>query len=501
MEHLRIGSPVKFNVGRSTESGEEVSLPESFALKLFELVSDGRGDIIGFDTPGTSFEVRDPVRLESELLPTLYMRGGASLENFVQDLNLHDFKRLSEQEWVFSHDLFRRDEPTLLSSLKPDGAESSPLIRRTHSSTSSLCSSRDGSGHGSGHGEQVGQPLKRSKSDSRLTRRSVKVGSVWRALVDKSTGAEYFWNTFTGHIQWEAPPDIELVQRDKQNGFANDSDGDTDGDVSDGSPRIGPLGNPTDATGKRLRVPSLACGLGHSNQIGSSGSSEGSGDEGDTGQGAANKRQRSPIGSARKTSGDFGGDSGSACETDGDGSSDAGPDGRVAPMVDDDDAAAQACFDRLQVSAAVLVGLQRALYMQGVGPALVALVTLGMRTNPYQDSATLQCVVHEKLSSHKELRDELRSYREALEPSSGCLHQESQAGMGGTGEDTMYVRHPLARADDGKGETYSMREFMAFVVNRLEMLSDQCDGKLGASHETLLRSCLRLWWNHASRFQ
>ena len=57
MEHLRIGSPVKFNVGRSTESGEEVSLPESFALKLFELVSDGRGDIIGFDTPGTSFEV------------------------------------------------------------------------------------------------------------------------------------------------------------------------------------------------------------------------------------------------------------------------------------------------------------------------------------------------------------------------------------------------------------------------------------------------------------
>jgi hypothetical protein len=38
------------------------------------------------------------------------------------------------------------------------------------------------------------------------------VGSVWREVYDSATGQAYYWNTFTGHIQWDVPPDYEYHQ-------------------------------------------------------------------------------------------------------------------------------------------------------------------------------------------------------------------------------------------------------------------------------------------------
>ena len=61
-----------------------------------------------------------------------------------------------------------------------------------------------------------------------------------------------------------------------------------------------------------------------------------------------------------------------------------------------------------QVSAEELGTLQRALYERQTSPALVALVTFGIRTTPYQEPSLLLAAVREKLNSHTELWNELR---------------------------------------------------------------------------------------------
>jgi hypothetical protein len=54
-----------------------------------------------------------------------------------------------------------------------------------------------------------------------------------------------------------------------------------------------------------------------------------------------------------------------------------------------------------------------------------------------------------------------------------------------------------------KSETCMMREFMAFVVTRLQMVHDLCDEHerpLEGGHKDLLAACLRLWWRHANGY-
>jgi len=115
---------------------------------------------------------------------------------------------------------------------------------------------------------------------------------------------------------------------------------------------------------------------------------------------------------------------------------------------------------QLQVSAECLGRLQRALYERGTSPALTALVTFGLRTNPHQEAGALLGAVREKLNTHDELWFELRRYREALEPNAHCHHQHE------TGMYDARGSHAEAKA---KPQMEHVREFMAFVVTRLQV--------------------------------
>jgi len=164
-------------------------------------------------------------------------------------------------------------------------------------------------------------------------------------------------------------------------------------------------------------------------------------------------------------------------------------------------------WEELKVSTEVLGALQRALYERQTSPALVALVTFGLRTTPYQKPSMLLSAFREKLNSHNELWNELRRYREALEPRAVCLLQHSECGK--ACGSAMYVDElaqlssldPKARA---KSEMCMMREFMGFVVTRLQMVHDLCETNklipLMPDHQKLLASCLKLWWDHANQY-
>jgi hypothetical protein len=126
------------------------------------------------------------------------------------------------------------------------------------------------------------------------------------------------------------------------------------------------------------------------------------------------------------------------------------------------------------------------------------LVTFGLRTNPYQEAGTLLGAVREKLNTHDELWNELRRYREALEPNTQCLHQQYLEGQA----EAMYdARGPhkhewpqsLPRLAEGstpgklalKSEAENMREFMAFVVTRLQVRNQARMHVLGAWFKTM----------------
>lgn len=70
-----------------------------------------------------------------------------------------------------------------------------------------------------------------------------------------------------------------------------------------------------------------------------------------------------------------------------------------------------ATWEQLQVSTEALGSLQRALYERRTAPALVALVTFGLRTTPYQKPNELLSAVKEKLNSNPGLWNELSKYR------------------------------------------------------------------------------------------
>jgi hypothetical protein len=61
-----------------------------------------------------------------------------------------------------------------------------------------------------------------------------------------------------------------------------------------------------------------------------------------------------------------------------------------------------------QISNEALGALQRALYERGTSPALVALVTFGIRTTPFQGPSELLTAVREKMNSHNDLWEELK---------------------------------------------------------------------------------------------
>ena len=57
---------------------------------------------------GTAFEVKDPKRLELEILPKYFRH--ARFQSFVRQLNFYSFKKISKERnsWVYSHEYFQR---------------------------------------------------------------------------------------------------------------------------------------------------------------------------------------------------------------------------------------------------------------------------------------------------------------------------------------------------------------------------------------------------------
>ena len=82
----------------------------------------------GFFIDGLSFEVRDPKRLELEVLPKYFRH--ARFQSFVRQLNFYSFKKISKERnsWVYSHEFFQRGRPELLEHLR----------RKTNTSSGSL---------------------------------------------------------------------------------------------------------------------------------------------------------------------------------------------------------------------------------------------------------------------------------------------------------------------------------------------------------------------------
>jgi hypothetical protein len=113
------------------------------------------------------------------------------------------------------------------------------------------------------------------------------------------------------------------------------------------------------------------------------------------------------------------------------------------------------------------------LYERGTAPALVALVTFGLRTTPYQKPSQLLAAVRAKLNSHKDLWEELQRYREALEPNAVCAEQRTVKAMYTAQEE---APHTDSKART-KSETMMMREFMSFVVTRLQVKTKRIIGR------------------------
>mmetsp|Transcript_110002 Transcript_110002/g.320193 ORF Transcript_110002/g.320193 Transcript_110002/m.320193 type:complete len:226 (-) Transcript_110002:775-1452(-) len=157
-----------------------------------------------------------------------------------------------------------------------------------------------------------------------------------------------------------------------------------------------------------------------------------------------------------------------------------------------------ATWEQLQVSTEALGSLQRALYERRTAPALVALVTFGLRTTPYQKPNELLSVVKEKLNSNPGLWKELSKYREALEPSSPCSSQHSDT-FGAYCEN----RQGMWPNDCPVNDMDMMRDFMAFVVTRLQIVRDLCNdhtAPLEGEHKMILNGCLHTWWKHANNY-
>ncbi|CAM9271954.1 unnamed protein product [Ectocarpus sp. 8 AP-2014] len=90
----------------------------SFVRKLFQMVQGECDSIVGFVADGTAFEVKDPRRLEQDILPKYFRH--SRFQSLVRQLNFYSFKKISKERsvWIYKHAFFRRDEPELLHALK-----------------------------------------------------------------------------------------------------------------------------------------------------------------------------------------------------------------------------------------------------------------------------------------------------------------------------------------------------------------------------------------------
>lgn len=90
----------------------------SFVKKLFDMVENESDDIIVWVANGTAFEVKDPKRLENEILPNFFRH--CRFQSLVRQLNFYAFKKISKERssWVYSHDHFKKNRPDLLEKLR-----------------------------------------------------------------------------------------------------------------------------------------------------------------------------------------------------------------------------------------------------------------------------------------------------------------------------------------------------------------------------------------------
>lgn len=94
------------------------SMASSFVKKLFEMVDNESDDIISWVYDGTAFEVKDPKRLEAEILPNFFRH--SRFQSLVRQLNFYAFKKVSKERssWVYSHSHFQKHRPDLLDKLR-----------------------------------------------------------------------------------------------------------------------------------------------------------------------------------------------------------------------------------------------------------------------------------------------------------------------------------------------------------------------------------------------
>lgn len=90
----------------------------SFVRKLFEIVSSENDGVVGWMPDGISFEVKDPKRLEAEILPKYFRH--SRFQSLVRQLNFYAFKKVSKERssWIYSHDNFQRNRAELLDGLR-----------------------------------------------------------------------------------------------------------------------------------------------------------------------------------------------------------------------------------------------------------------------------------------------------------------------------------------------------------------------------------------------
>lgn len=105
-------------ISNALHSGSRGQQATSFVRKLFEMVMSEDPTILHFQPDGGSFEVKDPRRLETEVLPRYYRH--ARFQSFVRQLNFYNFKKISKERntWVYKHECFHRDHPDLLDKLR-----------------------------------------------------------------------------------------------------------------------------------------------------------------------------------------------------------------------------------------------------------------------------------------------------------------------------------------------------------------------------------------------
>ena len=419
--------------------------------------------------------------------------------------------------------------------------------------------------------------VRRSASDSALQGIS---SNPWREVLDTTTERVYYWNTFNGASQWEMPPDFEyhhskrlIFKRPPRKeisgsssvsspSLARTSESEEVASVSgDGSPK-GTKRSLSSSSLDSAKSPSLDEPASSSSSSPSTSTHDAIDESESTGAESPSKKRKDVTmaidGSKEQQSGGESTTSIGSNTDDGDTDSSAWSVDSYYSAEDSDELKNNnSAWEELQVSMEDLSRLQRALYERGTSPALVALVTFGMRTTPFQKPSKLLVAVREKLNSHEELWNELRRYREALEPSTTAMPVSSE-------EKGMYVdkvgahvnsvpgghqmasdAHPggfaappndavgnivypanyfrgngsgsltssssartenlslLSWALKSKSEMGVMREFMAFVVTRLQMVRDLCEAHerpLVTEHKDLLAACLRLWWRHANRY-